>query len=278
MPLSNRKIVIAAVFLVPMLCCFIAIGAFLHVLMSFMQQRHEEKTELAQRIEQVERDSADLEGQLEQENERASDFQTRLEEEQRRAEAAGAAENETDRMRSEAAKIEPRRSSHQAQRDAVARKTEALPDVRENHRRLNLSLEDLQKQLEKAEAEHAELAKREIDAKEKKEEERKKVRVLEISGTRTRHSRKPVFVECSAGNAIVQPEGRKLGAYPGSDDKATFLACARRTGYVVLLVRPDGFQCFENYREVVEDSGASIDFGYELVNEDWIIIYPGQEG
>lgn len=268
MSLSSRKIVIAAVFVAPMLCCFIAIGAFLHVLMSFMQQRQQERTELAQRIEQLALESAEFEGQLERENERAFGLQRQLEEEQRRAEAAEAAGNEADRLGREAAKMEPRRSSRQAQRDGVARNVEALPDVRENHRRLSLSLEDLQAQLAKAEAEHAEHAKRKIDARDKKEEERKKVRVLEISGTRTRHFRKPVFVECSARSAIVQPEGRKLGPHPDTDDQATFLASARKTRYVVFLVRPDGFRCFENYREVVtsanKDPGTSIDFGYRL--------------
>lgn len=78
MSLSSRKIVIAAVFVAPMLCCFIAIGAFLHVLMSFMQQRQQERTELAQRIEQLALESAEFEGQLERENERAFGLQRQL--------------------------------------------------------------------------------------------------------------------------------------------------------------------------------------------------------
>ena len=54
MTLSNRHLLMGGVFVVPVFCCFIGIGAFLQVMVSAMEQRHEE--EAAQQLELAEQE------------------------------------------------------------------------------------------------------------------------------------------------------------------------------------------------------------------------------
>ena len=60
------------------------------------------------------------------------------------------------------------------------------------------------------------------------------------------------------------------------------MAAARRTRYVVFLIRPDGFYCFGNYRAAIlaanQEAGPVIEFGYEPFNAEWKPVFPGKEG
>jgi hypothetical protein len=81
---------------------------------------------------------------------------------------------------------------------------------------------------------------------------------------------------------ILQPAGTQLGDDPDDDDRRVFLSAASRTGYVVFMIRPDGFRSFNNYRRIVasvnQGSPGKLDCGFEPVNADWKLIYPGQKG
>jgi hypothetical protein len=110
---------------------------------------------------------------------------------------------------------------------------------------------------------------REIDEKEKYP-----AKELVPRGTR----RQAVFMEADAEGVWIMPERTLLEPSVPLLARATFLASARATGYVVFLVRPDGYKAFTAYRELLEEQNAKssgiVEFGYEPVNADWKLAYP----
>lgn len=110
---------------------------------------------------------------------------------------------------------------------------------------------------------------REID-----EKERVQAKDLVPSGAH----RPAVFMECDARGVWIMPERRLLAASAPSSARQAFLSKARTTGYVVFLIRPDGFTAFENYRDVLQTHNTSatraLDLGYEPVDADWQLVYP----
>jgi hypothetical protein len=106
----------------------------------------------------------------------------------------------------------------------------------------------------------------------------KTVRVERIRGTQAWHAPDPVYVECDATGVILQPAGRHFSASPNAEQRDAFLQAAQRSGYVLFLIRPAGFESFRQYRAAVaagrQASGKPIDFGYEPVNADWHLVYP----
>jgi predicted RNase H-like nuclease (RuvC/YqgF family) len=99
-----------------------------------------------------------------------------------------------------------------------------------------------------------------------------------IEGTQNRSA---TFADCSAAGIAVNPGNLRLGLDPNDSDKDVFLAAAKRTKYVVFLIRPDGYKSFSQYYDKVRSQNQSsfdrIDIGYEPVNADWILKYPNQE-
>ena len=160
--------------------------------------------------------------------------------------------------------------------------TAPLPKLREENGRLNVSAEDLRKKLREADDEFRQLKIKCDVARKEKDKERRKVDVTALDGTRKISDHQPVFVECSRFKAILQPQARPLGPNASPDDRNAFLTAARGTRYVVFLIRPDGFPCFQKYRACLlaanKESGTSIEFGYEPVNADWELVFPGKEG
>lgn len=143
------------------------------------------------------------------------------------------------------------------------------------------SKQELERKLQEAQRERERLV-AELDKVQREIEDKKKEYwVPELPGG-TRHTRKPVYVECTAGGAILQPAGTLLGGDPDDNDRRAFLSAASRTGYVVFLIRPDGFRSFNNYRRIVtsvnQESPGKLDCGFEPVNADWKLIYPEQKG
>lgn len=95
-------------------------------------------------------------------------------------------------------------------------------------------------------------------------------------------SRRPaVFVECDAKGAWLMPERRMLEPTVPREARRLFMEHVRKTGYVVFLIRPDGFTAFERYRDFVETyndtSTVPIDYGYEPLDADWRLVYPKVE-
>ena len=91
-----------------------------------------------------------------------------------------------------------------------------------------------------------------------------------------------VFAECEKSGVKLMPAGTFLPKEVRSQSRQTFLSQATATRYVVFLVRPQGFDSFEKYREVIEDYNEThterIDFGYEPADADWKFVYPESRG
>ncbi|MFQ5728848.1 MAG: hypothetical protein ACE5GN_00615 [Waddliaceae bacterium] len=92
---------------------------------------------------------------------------------------------------------------------------------------------------------------------------------------------KAVFIECEEKWIRIMPEGKHLESGPSKASREEFLQIAKTTGYVVFLIRPDGYASFENYREVVEnynkEAASPLEFGYEPIDADWKLAYPSGE-
>ncbi len=104
--------------------------------------------------------------------------------------------------------------------------------------------------------------------------------------------RRPIPIECRAGMATIEPDGpafdvMELSAGFGARTSPLSSALLRRVAdietqrapdglrvvpYVLFLVRPDGIRAYYEVRGRLEKLG--IDFGYELVDQDWEIDYP----
>lgn len=228
-------------FIAPVICCFIGLGALLNMLVSIM---HEEQKAIAEEVRSNDEEADGLEDSI--------------------IEIQKGCKSRQDRISQGKEEVKP------------------ISGIRESNARLNISLEELKKRLQEASDESERLSAECDLAREKKEEERKNVSVTTIGGTQKNRHLKPVFVECASQKAILQPQAKELSSNPDKSDQEAFLDFARRTGYVVFLIRPDGFGCFENYRDLMisanKNARSPVEYGYEPVNADWNLIYPGKEG
>ena len=103
------------------------------------------------------------------------------------------------------------------------------------------------------------------------------VRVLlkEQDAPRDGGKRHPVYVICGAAGIEIN---EKLLAIPQSHEQlkevshtiSVAVEQAGPTGYVLALIRPDGYKAFAQVRRVVNSLGLGI--GYEPVNSDWELV------
>jgi hypothetical protein len=95
-------------------------------------------------------------------------------------------------------------------------------------------------------------------------------------------SRKPVYLECRATSLVfhqggpVLEDGTLSQAGIRSEVKRYFQARAasptQSTLYLLLLIRPDGIGTY--YRTMAALEGMPIEYGYELVDTDWVLDFP----
>jgi hypothetical protein len=92
--------------------------------------------------------------------------------------------------------------------------------------------------------------------------------------------RRPLYVECAAGTVVFHPDHLALG---GSDLSALAvrreldrrLAEQQKTvgaaaaPYLLLLVRPSGIESYYLMKTAL--AGLQIDYGYELIDQDWVL-------
>ena len=113
-----------------------------------------------------------------------------------------------------------------------------------------------------------------------KAEEERRFSATALFGTQRIGAQKPTFVECRGDKGVLQPQARRSAPSP-APTTGRRSSPPRSTHYVVFLIRPDGFDCFENYRKVLlaasPSEPAPIDFGYEPVNADWELDYSGKD-
>jgi hypothetical protein len=104
-------------------------------------------------------------------------------------------------------------------------------------------------------------------------------------------SRKPIYLECAAGAVIFHPDKLSLSGplMMGGSVRAEIerrLASQRGTAvaitdakeekaYLFLLVRPDGITTY--YKTLTALQGLNVDFGYELVDQEWVLDFPEKD-
>lgn len=102
--------------------------------------------------------------------------------------------------------------------------------------------------------------------------------------------RAPIYVECIRGGVIFHPEKKLLQGWEftadslrgeversagplalekTSKDKSRTLAEERKGPYVLFLIRPDGIATYYKAQSALK--GYQLDFGYELVDENWVL-------
>ena len=109
------------------------------------------------------------------------------------------------------------------------------------------------------------------------------VNVLGLHGSRhLENGEGATFAECKGGKLRMEPGSVELAGNPTSAESAAFLRAVRTTGYVLFLVRPDGFNTFDQYREVLQDANqneqSKVEFGFEPVDQDWHLTFPSVAG
>lgn len=108
--------------------------------------------------------------------------------------------------------------------------------------------------------------------------------------------RRPIYIECRGDAVILQPEGIRFTVedFYGPLDPSNPLASALRAAneffaenalngqgpigepYPFFLVRPDGVVAYAVARAALSSWGT--EFGYELVEQDWNLKYPPEDG
>jgi len=117
--------------------------------------------------------------------------------------------------------------------------------------------------------------------------------VVPYAGANGTH-RRPLYIECSIDGVFLQPEGIRLSPsdFEGPAGPGNPLASALRAArehitrslaagdpaaqpYPLLLVRPSGVMAYYAAREAIASWGT--EFGYQLVDEDWTLIFPQRD-
>jgi hypothetical protein len=124
------------------------------------------------------------------------------------------------------------------------------------------------------------------DLKEARERERQTYSVVPYRGKRG-ESRRPLYIECTGPNVIFHPDQKALMVrFQPAEIRAEVeqrvarqrqqLAAAKMTGdttpYLMLLVRPDGITSYYAFQAAL--AGQNVQFGYELIDADWLLEFP----
>jgi hypothetical protein len=126
------------------------------------------------------------------------------------------------------------------------------------------------------------------DLKAAREKEKNTYSVVPYNGKRG-ESRRPLYVECAAGEVIFHPDHMALGESRDASDvqaeverrllkqrrQLPSAQAAAFTPYLMLLVRPDGVLSYYHLRESLR--GLKIDFGYEFIDKDWVLDFPADD-
>ncbi len=105
-------------------------------------------------------------------------------------------------------------------------------------------------------------------------------------------NRKPIYVECTEAGLVFHPDrkvltdvsesgkeirdevGRRLELLRAASGATG--ARAGETAYLLMLVRPNGVKVY--YHALAALSGLKVDFGYEFIDNDWVLDFPADDG
>ena len=281
MSISNQRILIAGAFILPILVCFIGIGAFVHLATSFTHAQQQEQARFSRKMAEQKEASKVMKDKLAQLKGKISQLQRELREANARGEAEQGIESELGRLKSLKRRLEDELLALRQKVTKAQDYARSMNSLKAEVAQLKSVQEDLRARLESEKSKHKRLLSAHDAALREREKRVKVFSVTSLSGG-SRHVRKAIFAECAADGIIVQPVKRRLSMNMEARDQNTFLSIVRQTRYVVFLIRPDGFESFRRYRALLISenrlSNEPIDIGFEPVNGDWVLIYPGQEG
>ena len=305
MTISKPLALTIGMFLIPMVCCFIGIGAFIHVTLAaekverlkdaeMKRQKLQDLAELQRQMAVLQNAAKDLQQKIDEVQKRILELTKRLIQLSQNSETAQVLNEETRGLKELLAKLlvelsELREQIAQKQNeiDALKDETKDAGPLDEQLKKLQKEMEELEKQRNKAKSKNSGLLQKLDELRRWREAEEDKYEIRPAK-ERPENAPDPVFVECTAHGVIIQPEGTRLSHDPVAGDRSRFLAAAKKTGYVVFLVRPNGFGgtstrigSFERYRGLLHTHNRSpnreIKFGFEPIEASWNLVYPGQE-
>lgn len=137
----------------------------------------------------------------------------------------------------------------------------SLAELKASIAQLTATLQEKQRKLEQAESQNDALG---------PERDGPKIRIATIRGSVAwQPPPNPLYAECDGQGILLQPENVRPQLQPGQTTEEQFLQAARQRGYVLFLIRPDGFGAFRRYRNTIVQN--NIDFGYEPIPQDaWV--------
>jgi hypothetical protein len=146
------------------------------------------------------------------------------------------------------------------QRANVARLHEGLPGPAEDDLSANQQVDALRAKIDER--------RQRIDALRMQIEEAKFVPVAKLYGKASGFGKEPQWVECVEKAILLQPQGRRIALEELDKSPETFLKVVRQFGYVVFLVRSNGFESFVKARRLTEKQ-EGVQVGYEPIDIAW---------
>jgi hypothetical protein len=287
-------------FLAVLLC---AMGALLLVLLVMDRRAHDAARARAgqaarRAAEETARDAAARRDALEQARQAAlaASLQERDEEHARLVSQAAGVQGQLRSVDNKITQIAGRVRAEQADeaalkqqtRDEQARATaegQALRQVHADEAKQAAETEASRRAREQMTADLAQLERTLADLKAARDKGGKTYSVVPYNGKRG-DNRRPLYIECAAGEVIFHPDRAKLEeSHLASDlqpeverrlawlkDQLPAAQAAAFSPYLMLLVRPDGVVTYYRLRDALR--ALKIDFGYELIDKDWALDFP----
>jgi hypothetical protein len=225
--------------------------------------------------------------------------QKRAAEHARLASQIGEVDAEIQAVRDQMAKAAERLLAEKDEETALKRKIEtehaqatmeeqALIRVHAEEATKTAQSESSRQALKETTSELARLERALADLQAAREKEKNTYSVVPYNGKRG-ESRRPLYVECAAGEVIFHPDHVALAeSHNPSEVQAEVerrllrqkqqlpsAQAAAFTPYLMLLVRPDGVLSYYHLRESLR--GLKIDFGYEFIDKDWVLDFPADD-
>jgi hypothetical protein len=189
-------------------------------------------------------------------------------------------------LQSFAARLRGLRDRVQTERSTLAKTEQALGTQRSTVAENSKLSEAAQAQLRRIAADLDALERVLADLKAARQRQQSSYSVVPYRGKHG-DARKPLYIECSGTGLVFHPDHEKLDGYILSplDIRSTLerrlerhrlvtLKADPREGkpYLLMLLRPSGIGNY--YRTLSGLAGLDVDFGYELVDEDWAFEFP----
>lgn len=192
-----------------------------------------------------------------------------LEAARRRAESADADAQITE------ARLRELRQKLEAEQNAVQRNEEAVQAARQRVEAAEATAVRTRDEAKSLADELERLEKQLVTLKDKRQRERQTYSLIPYRGKRG-DNRKPLYLECGPNGLVFHPdrttlEGADLSAARLREEvqkRVVRLGGRKDAVYLFFLVRPDGIGRY--YDAVASLTGFEVDFGYELVEKDWV--------